>query len=123
MTAFRTILTAAVITLALSSTGRAGTLTSAIMFQGGASPVLFCIATNVGTKPMATMTVSAINSFNVVQNSATCTNMPQSGYCQAFSSSQNAYCTFTFSGSKNKVRAAAYVTDGSANIQATAPVN
>lgn len=48
------------------SIARGGTLTTGILYRGSAQGSIFCLGTNVGSKPIETMTVSLISSGGLV---------------------------------------------------------
>ena len=87
--------------LGLAAPLQAGTLTSPVLFQGGAQNV--CVAINVGTKPIE-VTVEIVN-FNGTDTTETCTLQPNDvvNSCQTFANDQG-FCRVTAAGGDGKLR-------------------
>ena len=99
----------------------AGLLQTPLVFTNGIDGIV-CLATNVGTVPIATVTVSVVDGTNVTQNTATCSNLAPGEPCQA-ETQQDARCAISFTGSKKNIRGYVTVGDAANNMKATIPAN
>ena len=96
-------------------------LQTPLMFANG-TDFIVCLATNVGTVPIATVTVSVVDGANVTQNTTTCSNLAPGEPCQA-ETQQDARCAISFTGSKKNIRGYVTVGDAAQNMKATIPAN
>jgi hypothetical protein len=99
----------------------AALLQTPIMFTNGTDHI-YCIATNVGTTPIASVTVSNVDQTNTTVNTFTCPSVAPGGLCDAFTTTSSR-CTISFTGSKKNIRALVSVVDAANNMKATIPAN
>ena len=114
----------AAVCLTLGAPAMAGTLNSPILFadNNGQARRLFCSAVNVGTGPIAGVTVSIVDNLGNALSSNTCTGLAANQFCGAGTSPSTSvlrgHCTITGSG---QFRAAFQVDDANFNTIAVVP--
>ena len=114
----------AAVCLTLGVPAIAGTLNSPMMFadNNGEARRLFCSAVNVGTGPIASVTVSIVDQLGNALASNTCTGLAANQFCGAGTSPSSlllrGHCSITGSG---RFRAAVNVEDANSNTIAVVP--
>ena len=118
------VLALAAVCLTLGGPAMAATLNSPMMFadNNGEARRLFCSAVNVGTGPIASVTVSIVDQLGNVLASNTCTSLAANQLCGAGTSPSTSllrgHCSITSSG---RFRAAFNVDDANFNTIAVVP--
>jgi len=101
-------------TLGFSGAARAsGTLNTPVSTTV-APDSTYCSGVNVGTVPIATVTVDLITDTGTILNTKTCTSLAPNADCyMSYSLSNSSRCRVTFSGSSKYIRGALTIVSGS----------
>jgi hypothetical protein len=100
----------------------AALLQTPVVFTNGTDRI-YCIATNVGTTPLTSVTVSNVDQTNTTVNTFTCPSVAPGSFCDAFTTTTSSRCTISFKGSKKNIRGLVTVVDAANNMKATIPAN
>jgi hypothetical protein len=89
------------------------------MFSGTLTGLITCEATNVGDKPIKSVTVRLVPVGGVASPEQTCQDMPPSGLCIATVSTffWSGSCRVDFTGSKRSIRGSMSVIEAGNNVR------